>query len=145
VQSFGHKLARVLSTQRRKTRSISLIETKGQKGIMFKNQARPDCCAIGRIVILIRYNKNIPLVQNWQFHKDAISAILYLLVDPIFYELISFLNVQKFWELNMYGSTRERSFADIIMNILGYLLHYYTFLIHCGLVICRYMLSLWRV
>jgi hypothetical protein len=57
-------------------------------------------------------------------------------------ELISFLNVQKIWELNMYGSTRERSFADIIMNILCYLLHYYTFLIHCGLVICRYMLSL---
>jgi len=31
---------------------------------MFRNQAKPDCCAIGRIAILIRYTQNTPLVQN---------------------------------------------------------------------------------
>jgi hypothetical protein len=77
---------------------------------------------------------NLTRMQYQQFD-------IYWLI-PSFTELIPFLNVQFFWELNMYESTREHSFADIIMNILGYLLHYYTFLIHCGLVICRYMLSL---
>jgi hypothetical protein len=31
-----------------------LMEAKMiKKGIMFRNHAKPDCCAIGRIVILI--------------------------------------------------------------------------------------------
>ena len=31
---------------------------------MFRNQAKPDCCAIGRIAILIRYTQNTPLVRT---------------------------------------------------------------------------------
>ncbi|XP_039805565.1 lysine--tRNA ligase, chloroplastic/mitochondrial-like isoform X3 [Panicum virgatum] len=46
-----------------------------KKGILFWDQAKLDCCAIGRIAILIQYTQNTPLVQNCQSHKDEISVV----------------------------------------------------------------------
>jgi photosystem II cytochrome b559 subunit alpha len=42
---------------------------------------------------------------------------------PSFTESIPFLNVQKFGELSMSGSTGERSFADIITSIRYWVIH----------------------
>lgn len=43
--------------------------------------------------------------------------------DAIFQEIDSSLNVQKFLELSMSGSTGERSFADIITSIRYWVIH----------------------
>lgn len=40
------------------------LNKEEKKGILFRDQAKLDCCAIGRIAILIRYTQNTPLVQN---------------------------------------------------------------------------------